>query len=201
MSQNRTRKRRKNTERNINLKDKCLTAALELDDRIDTTAKKHAFVTLKDHKPNFANKPTCRLINPTKSDLGKISKQILDRINQKTLCKLPMNQLKNTSEVINWYRNIKEKSKCSFICFDICEFYPSITEDLLTKALKFASANDTITQQEMDIILHAKKTMLCNDETTWCKRGKSNFDVAMGSFDGAETCELVASISYLNSKI
>ena len=30
---------------------------------------------------SLSNKPTCRLINPTKSETGKISKNILDRIN------------------------------------------------------------------------------------------------------------------------
>ena len=44
-------------------------------------AKREAFITLKDHKPNFVNNPTCHLINPAKSEMGKISKQILDRIN------------------------------------------------------------------------------------------------------------------------
>ena len=31
---------------------------LGIDDREDTTASKDTFKTLKDHKPNFANKPT-----------------------------------------------------------------------------------------------------------------------------------------------
>ena len=30
------------------------------------------------HKPNFENNPTCRLINPSKSEIGRVSKQILD---------------------------------------------------------------------------------------------------------------------------
>ena len=76
--------------------------------------------------------------------------------------------------------------------FDVCEFYPSITEDLLKKALEFASQYDIITKQESDIILQAKKSLLFNKETPWCKRNtKSQFDVTMGSFDGAETCELI----------
>ena len=44
---------------------------------------KDAFITLKNHKPNFANKPTCLLINSTKSEIGRISKTILERINNK----------------------------------------------------------------------------------------------------------------------
>ena len=54
---------------------KSIKQKLNLDDRVRTTAEKDAFITLKDHKPNFDNNPTCRLINPTKSEIGKISKQ------------------------------------------------------------------------------------------------------------------------------
>ena len=48
---------------------KTIAKKLHLDDRINTTAKREAFITLKDHKPNFANNPTCRLINPAKSEI------------------------------------------------------------------------------------------------------------------------------------
>ena len=65
--------------------------------------------TLKDHKPNFANKPTCRLINLTKSEIGKISKTILDRINRKIMRASKFNQLKNTASVIEWFKVIKNK--------------------------------------------------------------------------------------------
>ena len=34
-------------------------------------AEKESFLTLKEHKKNFVNKPDCRLINPTKTQLGK----------------------------------------------------------------------------------------------------------------------------------
>ena len=33
--------------------------------------------------------------------------------------------------------------------------------------------------------------MLFNKQTPWCKRENKNFDVTMGSFDGAESCEFV----------
>ena len=51
-------------EEDITFQDKTIATKLELDDRIDVTAQKQAFITLKDHKPNFRNNPTCRLINP-----------------------------------------------------------------------------------------------------------------------------------------
>lgn len=85
---------------------------------------------------------------------------------------------------------MKIKSNHSFISFDICEFYPSITETLLDKALNFASKHTNITEQERHIIHHTKKTTLYNKDTPWVKKHTS-FDVTMGSFDGAETCELI----------
>ena len=54
----------------------------------------------------------------------------------KTATKL--NQWKNTDEVITWFNNVENKQNNAFICFDVCEFYPSITEELLDKALDFA---------------------------------------------------------------
>ena len=37
--------------------------------RIFTTSS--AYITLKDHKGNLISNPSCRLINPSKSELGK----------------------------------------------------------------------------------------------------------------------------------
>ena len=180
-----------NLDKNINRNDKKIATKLDLADRIDTTAKNQAFITLKDHKPNFNNRPTCRLINPTKSEVGKISKQILERINSKIRLATKIHQWKNTYDVIDWFKNINSKSEHSFICFDVCEFYPSINEELLTKALHYADNFDAITEEEKNIILHAKQSLLYNESRAWCKKGDTNFDVTMGSFDGAETCELI----------
>ena len=191
------------TTSTIITEEKKIASNLDLADRIDSIAKKDAFVTLKDHKPNFSNRPTCRLINPSKSEIGKVSKQILERINKKVVTKTKVNQWKNTESVINWYKAIPNKSNYSFICFDINEFYPSISEDLLRKALDFASQYDTITEQEKDIIINAKQSLVFHNNTPWCKKDSNSlFDVTMGSHDGAETCELVGSylLSELSSK-
>ena len=174
--------------------------SLDLDNRIDVLAEKDSFVTLKDHKPNFNNNPTCRLINPSKSEIGIISKKILQRINSKVVASNSLNQWKNTDSVIKWYNDIPNKSAHSFICFDIVDFYPSISEELLTAALTFGSKYDDITDQEKAIIIQAKKSLLFSENAPWCKKtSDSLFDVTMGSFDGAETCELVG--SYLLSKL
>ena len=44
----------------------------------------------------------------------------------------------------------------------------------------------------MMIIKHARKCFLVNKNQIWTKKNSTNlFDVTMGSFDGAEICELV----------
>ena len=87
--------------------------------------------------------------------------------------------------------------------FDIVDFYPSISEHLLKRALQFASQYTTISQQDRDIILLARKSMLCGQSKEWVKKGTCLFDVTMGRFDGAEICELVgaSALSTLSDKL
>ena len=71
------------------------------------------------------------------------------------------------------------------------EFYPSITEELLDKAIAFARTTTHIIDTELSVIKHARKSLLFSGTDTWIKKGDDLFDVTMGSFDGAEVCELV----------
>ena len=140
----------------------------------------------------FANHPTCRLINPAKSELGKVSKQILDNINSKIRKMTKLNQWKIISDVIYWFTNIPDLQKHSFTSFDINSFYPSITESFVSKAISFAKNYTTISDKDIDIIMHCRKSLLFDNETAWTKKNHSSmFDVTMGSFDGAEVCELI----------
>ena len=83
--------------------------------------KQNCFITLKDHKPNFQNNPTVRLLNTAKTELGRISKTTLDKINANLRISLHLNQWKNTQEVINWFKDSKQHYK--FIMFDIKDFF------------------------------------------------------------------------------
>ena len=181
-----------NTYNEINMEAKNIASKLKIDDRVECLAKKNAFITVKDHKDNFENSPKCRLINPAKSELGVISKKITERIIMNMRDNVKFNQWNNSSNVIQWFKNIPEKHLHSFVQFDIVEFYPSISEQLLTKALNFAKTFTNVNTEDVKIIMHAKRSLLFENETTWIKKGDSSrFDVTMGSFDGAETCELV----------
>ena len=49
-----------------------------------------------------------------------------------------------------------------------------------------------ISQDDSKIIMHARKSLLFDKGTAWSKKDSDNtFDVAMGSFDEDEVCELV----------
>lgn len=184
----------------INSEAREIAETLELDDRMETLAKAQAFITLKDHKAGFPDKLPCRLINPAKPQMGVVSKKILDGIVSTLREKVATNLWKNTASVISWFKSIDQKAKHTFIIFDIVDYYPSITEDLLRQALGFARRHVQIQPSDIDIIMHARKSLLFDDEQAWMKKEKDGtFDVTMGSYDGAEICELVG--AFILSKL
>ena len=65
-------------------------------ERMEINGENNCFITLKDHKENFENNPSTRLINPAKNEVGRISKVILDNINTNLKATLGVNQWKNT---------------------------------------------------------------------------------------------------------
>ena len=58
-----------------------ISSKLGIGNRIDVMAQRNSYITLKDHKENFESNPKFRLINPSKTELGKVSKVVLDEIN------------------------------------------------------------------------------------------------------------------------
>ena len=151
-------------------------------ERIDHLPKPETFITLKDHKDNFYDRSSCRLINPTKNELRKISKKIIEQINQEILTKTDVNQWKNTSNVINWFNNIENKKDCSFIQFEIKEFYPSITEETLEEAISFAKSLIDIDDHKIRTIKHCRKYLLFHNNVAWKIKTRTRcFDVTMGS--------------------
>ena len=64
------------------METKNIVKKIQLSDTIEFLAITLAFITLKDYKDTFQSSLPCRLINPSKSKLGKISKTILENIIQ-----------------------------------------------------------------------------------------------------------------------
>ena len=59
------------------------------------------------------------------------------------------------------------------------------------KMCKWAKTITPIPDDVIAIIKHARKSLLFYDGTEWIKQSSGSFDVTMGSYDGAEVCELV----------
>ena len=176
---------------------------LELEERVFETTPRSAFLTVKDHKDNFINNTKCRLLNPTKPEVGKISKKILEHVVNVVKSKSKLRQWKNTHEVLMWFKQLKNKQKKTFILFDVCSFYPSITPELLSLALDWATMYVNISRDEKNIIMQSKKSYLYARNKPWVKKGDENFDVGMGAFDSAESCDIVGLylLDQLNNRI
>ena len=101
----------------INYTAKQITEKLSTANRVPMLEETEAYITIKDHKSEFPNKIQCRLINESKSSIGKISKVILDRINEKIISSVTINQWKNASAVLKWYSKIPSKTQYLFIQF------------------------------------------------------------------------------------
>ena len=86
------RRKTKNKVNRINSEAKTIAEKLELDDKIQQLQETEAFILVKDLKEGFPNSPSFRLINPSKSEIGKISKHILDKINKSLLSNTKVNQ-------------------------------------------------------------------------------------------------------------
>ena len=97
---------------------------LELDDKMECHSESNAFITIKDHKSDFPNSIKCRVINPASNNLGKVSKRILDDVNNKCRAASEVNQWKSTQDVLKWFSHVHStnptKEKVKFLQFDIC---------------------------------------------------------------------------------
>ena len=124
---------------NINKELKFITDELKISNRMEPMAESKAFISLKDHKDNFTNHPQCRLINPAKSNLGKVNKCILDRTISDIRSRTQSNHWRGTGDTISWFTNLPNKNRHSFLSFDIVDYYPSISEKLLHDAISWAT--------------------------------------------------------------
>ena len=106
--------------------------------------------------------------------------------------------MENTSSAIEWYHNIKQK--CSFVVFNIENFYQSISTKLFDEAASFAKLYYDFSSNELEMIMHSRKTLLSWQGSTWVKKeGDEDFDIPMGCYDDAETCEMVG--IYIQNKL
>ena len=71
---------------------------------------------------------------------------------------------------------------------------------MLDEAISFAKLYYDFTSDELEVIMHSRKTLLFWQDSTWVKKeGDEEFDIPMGCYDGAEICELVG--IYIRNKL
>ena len=76
-------------------------------------------------------------------------------------------------------------------CVD-CPWEGHPEEFLLTNAIHFVKKHTKITNQDIDIIMHSRKSILIHNGSPWVKKDNDGmFNITMGSFDGTEVCKLV----------
>ena len=185
------KKDQNSSELEINLEAKAITQRLEIDDlEIEQIANTPAYITLKDHKDNFISRPKTRLINPAKSEIGKIAKFKLQQMNEIIRMKTNLTQWKNTDSVLDWFNSLESKPEAQFCILDVVDFYPSITESLFNEALCFASTFSIVDDVTVQTIRNACQSLLFYKNEAWVKQ-TGLFDITMGAYMGAEVCDLV----------
>ena len=134
----------------------------KLADKIELYPETKAFITIKGHKTNFPNNLKCRLINPAKSNLGRVSSQLINQINQTIREKTGLIQWRNTIAVISRFNNFPFTERSRFFTFNIVDFYPSITEKLLEDSITFAKQWLEVNEETTAVIKHCRISLLFN---------------------------------------
>ena len=131
------------TLNDINVEAKNLTKNLKIHDRIKKLPLKNAYIKVKENKENFLTHLKCRLINTSKSDVSRIVKVKIDCINKDVRLKSKLMQWTDTDQVLNWFTSF-ENQTYRFFNFDVVDLYPSISEELVIKSLRFAGSYTSV---------------------------------------------------------
>ena len=76
--------------------------------------------------------------------------------------------------------------------FDIIDFYPSITKNILIYSINYARKYVDVSNEQYEMILADRKTVIKNNESTWVKSGLDNFD-----FPNSRPCRFIYIKIYL----
>ena len=74
--------------------------------------------------------------------------------------KIGSSQWISTPQVTTWFKKLTHKKNRSFVKFDMADFYPSILEDLFSRAIGYGRTIITIEEKIIDGIKFTRK-LLC----------------------------------------
>ena len=101
-------------EKELNSEAKMLAYKLGIVDRMEKYNTKNCFITIKNHKSDFKTNPECRLINPAKTQISRVSKTIVQDICASLRLALDINQWRSTKDCIKWFEEYDKNDRCSF---------------------------------------------------------------------------------------
>ena len=102
-------------EKELNSEAKMLAHRLGIVDRVEKYNTKNCFIMIKDHKSDFKTNPECRFINPAKTQIGRVSKIIVQDICASLRLALNINQWRSTKDCFKWFEGYDKNDNCSFI--------------------------------------------------------------------------------------
>ena len=85
--------------------------------------------------------------------MGIVSKNYLIDIIKKISHSTQVMQWRNTTTIIDWFKQLQSNKNLRFVKFDIVDFYPSISEQLLDRSIAFAKSITNIDEKVIDIII------------------------------------------------
>ena len=126
----------------VNREAKAIVKPFKIEDRLKQYSNNEAFITLKDHKDHFMGNPKCRVINPAKSDVGLVSKKMLDNINNAIRKKSNLNQGWRLNDYVPSYPFITQTVSmyvntlvmCPFLCAVLCDVNKCLSLSLSSMA-------------------------------------------------------------------
>ena len=110
---------------------------MNIDDGVEKLQETEAYITVKDHKDGFPNHSFFRQVNPSKPDIARISKKILEKINKIVILETNVNQWKNMNSVVSCFKQLQGKNRVLFMNFALENFYPPLSENLFKEAINF----------------------------------------------------------------
>ena len=130
----------------------------------------NCFIALKDHKDNFRNNTTTRLLNPPKNEIGRISKETLNKINVRQT--LNLNQCENTLDIIRWF-----KFRYASLLFLISKISSLLSNNISYQRHLPSRKNIQISPRK--IVTLYSTSLLFSDLEAWAKKDNGIFDVTI----------------------